>query len=85
MPNAMKIKPLKPELVEYLRRHQLEKKFVKAQQLFEENTEHPSLNVEVLEPKALRIYSFRIDRKYRAIFIIVHSEAEIVTVTNHYA
>lgn len=80
----MKIKPLKNEILEYLQRHQLEKKFAKAQRLFEQNAEHPSLNVEVLEPKALRIYSFRIDRKYRAIFVIVDGDAEIITITNHY-
>jgi Txe/YoeB family toxin of Txe-Axe toxin-antitoxin module len=30
------------------------------------------------------VYSFRLDRKYRAIFIVVNNEAEILTVTNHY-
>ncbi len=27
-----------------------------------------------LEPKHLKVYSFRIDRKYRAIFIIINGE-----------
>jgi Txe/YoeB family toxin of Txe-Axe toxin-antitoxin module len=80
----MNIKPLKPELVAYLKQHQLEKKFDKAKQLFESDIHHPSLNVEVLEPKSLKIYSFRVDLKYRALFFIVDEEVEIISVTNHY-
>jgi Txe/YoeB family toxin of Txe-Axe toxin-antitoxin module len=80
----MNIKPLKPELVVYLQRHQLEKKFEKAKLLFERDISHPSLNVELLEPKHLKIYSFRVDLKYRALFIVVHGEVEIIAITNHY-
>jgi Txe/YoeB family toxin of Txe-Axe toxin-antitoxin module len=79
-----KIKPLKPEIVAYLKQHQLEKKFDKAKQLFESDIQHPSLNVKVLEPKSLKIYSFRVDLKYRALFFIVDEEVEIISVTNHY-
>jgi Txe/YoeB family toxin of Txe-Axe toxin-antitoxin module len=80
----MNIKPLKPELVAYLKQHRLEKKFDKAKQLFESDIHHPSLNVKVLEPKSLKIYSFRVDLKYRALFFIVDEEVEIISVTNHY-
>lgn len=80
----MNIKPLKPELIAYLKLHQLEKKFEKAKRLFEQDVFHPSLHVEVLEPKHLKIYSFRIDLKYRAVFLVVGGEVEIVTITNHY-
>jgi plasmid maintenance system killer protein len=80
----MIIKSLKPEVEEYLKLHQLTKKFSKAKQLFEQDISHPSLHVEILEPKHLKIYSFRIDIKYRAIFIIANGEAEIITITNHY-
>ena len=76
----MKIAPLKDGIKKY----QLENKFLKAKELFEEDISHPSLNVELLEPKHLKVYSFRLDRKYRAIFIVVNNEAEILTVTNHY-
>jgi len=38
--------------------------------LFEKDYRHSSLNTELLEPKHLRIHSFRIDIQYRAIFII---------------
>jgi len=80
----MNIKPLKNEVQDYIKNHQLIKKFEKAKRLFEQDENHPSLNVEVLEPKHLKIYSFRLDRKYRVIFIVVNGEAEVITVTNHY-
>ena len=80
----MKIKLLKDDIKKYLKKYQLEKKFQKAKRLFEQDIRHPSLNVELLEPKYLKVYSFRLDRKYRAIFIVVNNEAEILTVTNHY-
>ncbi len=80
----MNFKPLKEEVKRYLAEHQLEKKFAKAQAMFVQDIQHPSLNVELLEPKHLRVYSFRVNRRYRAIFIVVGGEAEVLTVTNHY-
>lgn len=80
----MKIKPLKDEIEKYLKKHQLQKRFLKVVKLFEQDINHPSLNVELLEPKHLKVYSFRVNRKYRAIFIVNGGEIEIVTVTNHY-
>lgn len=80
----MNIKPLKIDVEDYLKKHQLVKKFEKAKALFKEDTQHPSLNVEVLELKHLKIYSFRLDKKYRAVFIVVNGEAEIIVVSNHY-
>ena len=80
----MKIKPLKADIDKHLKKHQLGKKFQKAQELFEEDINHPSLKVEVLEPKHLKVFSFRLDRKYRAIFVVKAGEIEIITVTNHY-
>jgi Txe/YoeB family toxin of Txe-Axe toxin-antitoxin module len=80
----MKIKPLKDNLKKYLKKHQLEKKFQKAKEFFEEDVNYPSLNVELLEPKHLKIYSFRVDIKYRAIFIVTDNEVEILTITAHY-
>jgi Txe/YoeB family toxin of Txe-Axe toxin-antitoxin module len=80
----MKIKDLSDKLKEFIETHQLEKKYEKAKTLFENDINHHSLNVEILEPKHLKIYSFRIDLKYRAIFIIIDDEAEVITITNHY-
>ncbi len=60
------------------------KKFEKSKKLFEQNTRHPSLNTELLEPAWRGIYSFRLDKKYRAIFFIASDTAEIITFTNHF-
>lgn len=80
----MKIKELNSKLKEYIKTHQIQKKYEKAKILIETDINHPSLKVEILEPKQLRIYSFRIDKKYRAIFIIVDKEIEVIAITNHY-
>lgn len=81
----MHIKPLRGDLEDYLKVHNLSKKFEKAKILFENNPFHPSLNTEILEPKERHIYSFRLDKKYRAIFIYVDVETiEIIAFTNHY-
>lgn len=46
---------------------------------------HSSLNTELLEPKRMKIWSFRIDRKYRAIFIFrKRGTIEIIDVNDHY-
>lgn len=81
----MKILPLHPEIVEYLRKRDLERKFEKQKSFFEYNPSYPGLETELLEPRHLRIWSFRIDRKYRAIFIFRDkSTVEIIDVNNHY-
>ncbi len=81
----MEILPIHPEILEYVRRHNLTKKFSKQVQLFKANIRHPSLEVELMEPGHLRIFSFRIDKKYRAIFVFRNSHTiEIVDVNNHY-
>lgn len=69
----------------YLKEHNLIKKFEKQYKLFLENPHHPSLNLEILEPKVRGLWSFRIDRKYRALFIVdENNEIEIIAITNHY-
>ncbi|MEK7098999.1 MAG: hypothetical protein AAB916_00595 [Patescibacteria group bacterium] len=74
-----------PELVEYLQQRGLERKFAKQKSFFEYNPSHSGLETELLEPRHLRIWSFRIDRKYRAIFIFRDKEmVEIIDVNNHY-
>ncbi len=81
----MVVKELRPDLKKYLQKHNITKQYSKQVKIFEDNPRHPSLNTEVLEPKHLKIYSFRIDRKYRAIFIMtVHEEAEIIDINLHY-
>lgn len=81
----MRILPLQPRLVVYLRKHGLAGKFEKQKRLLETNLYHPSLSLELLEPKQLRLFSFRVDRKYRAIFIFTTPAiAEIIDINNHY-
>ena len=81
----MIILPISLEVIEYLKKRQLLKKFLKQKGLFLKNPNHPSLNVEVLEPKHLHIYSFRADKKYRVIFIFRGPDIiEVLDVNNHY-
>lgn len=79
------ILPLNDKVKAYLKKHNLNSKWQKAKELFEENINHPSLNTELLEPKKDDIYSFRLDHKYRALFIdLENNQIEIILVTNHY-
>ena len=81
----MIIKILRDDLDEYLKKHNLNKKYLKAKKLFENDPFYPSLSTELLEPKDRLIYSFRLDRKYRVIFIYTDTNiVEILTITNHY-
>lgn len=81
----MRVKLLRQDLQKYLIKRSLTKKFNKQLELFKDNSKHPSLNTERLEPRNLKIYSFRIDRKYRVIFILVsYDEVEIVDINDHY-
>lgn len=81
----MRIKPLREDLILYLKKHNLTEKYNKSRILFQQNPFYPSLHVELLEPKHRLIYSFRLDRKYRALFIYTgEQEVEIIAFTNHY-
>lgn len=81
----MEIKPLRHDLVKYLKSHNLAKKYEKQAKLFCQNPSYPSLKTERLEPRHFKIYSFRIDRKYRAIFVLIDPDtAEIVDISLHY-
>jgi Txe/YoeB family toxin of Txe-Axe toxin-antitoxin module len=81
----MIIESLRDDLLLYLKIHGLIGKYEKASLLLAQNIKHPSLNVELLEPKWRGIYSFRLDRKYRALFFINKKGlVEIICFTNHY-
>ncbi len=70
----MRILPLHPEIKEYLKNRNLEKKFEKQKRLFEKNPFHySSLKTELLEPKKIRIWIFR-----------EKSVVEIIDVNDHY-
>lgn len=79
-----KIKTIRPDLFKFLKKRNLVKKYQKQSSLFEENPKHPSLNTEIIEPKELKIYSFRVDKKYRAVFIFIGDSIEIIDINNHY-
>jgi len=81
----MNIKPLRPDLKIILNKYGLTKKFKKQKNFFELDSFYPSLHTEKLQPTQLNIYSFRIDKKYRAIFIVTKDqEVEIVDINLHY-
>lgn len=81
----MKIFDINPEVTEYLEKHGLQRKFEKQKKLFQENPFYPSLETELLEPKSMKFWSFRVDRKYRAIFIFREKDSiEVIDVNNHY-
>lgn len=81
----MLILPIQKWLVIYLKKRGFENKFEKQKVLLETNPYHPSFNLELLEPKHLRLFSFRVDRKYRAIFIFAAPNIiEIIDINNHY-
>ena len=80
----MKLNPLRKDLEDLLAERGLIKKWLKAKRLFEQNIKHPSLHAELLRPHWRGIYSFRLDKKYRALLFIVKGKAEIFQITNHY-
>jgi len=82
--HPMHVQSLRSDLQNYLKVHNLDRKWKKALGLFEEDIRHPSLHTELLEPTWRGIYSFRLDRKYRALFFIRSGIAEVFQITNHY-
>jgi Txe/YoeB family toxin of Txe-Axe toxin-antitoxin module len=69
-----------------LKKYLLQSKFEKQINLLANNPQHPSLHLELLEPRDYGVYSFRIDRKFRALFIFRPDlkAIEILNITIHY-
>ena len=81
----MLIRPLSRRLRKYVRTRGLDARFTKQKALFEEDLRHPSLHTELLEPRHMGIYSFRVTRKHRALFVVdEHGVAEIIDLNDHY-
>ena len=81
----MKILPLRADQEKFLKKRNLVRKYKKQKKLFEESIFHPSLNFELLEPRHMQMYSFRVDRKYRAQCIFLNPElVEVMDINNHY-
>lgn len=78
--------PLRKDVETKLKRYGLKQKFEKQMTFLKVNPKHPSLNLELLEPKNRRIYSIRIDRQFRALlkFLPDRETIEIFAITNHY-
>ncbi len=82
----VKILPVSERVWNVVDKHHIRKKFEKQLHLLSANSQHPGLHAELLEPRQHGIYSFRIDRKYRGLFVY-HSDihaVEIISVTVHY-
>lgn len=81
-----KILPINSKVLKLLQKHSLKSKFEKQIKLLSDNPKHPSLNLELLEPKNFGIYSFRIDRKFRALIVFRKDKnaIEILNITVHY-
>jgi Txe/YoeB family toxin of Txe-Axe toxin-antitoxin module len=81
-----KILPLNKKLLKKIAKYNLKKKFDKQTKILRKNPKHPSLHLELLEPKQYGIYSFRIDRKFRALcfFHPDKKTIEILNITLHY-
>lgn len=82
----IKILPPNKKVLKKIKLFGLEKKFNKQLKIFSQNPNHPSLHTELLEPKKFGIYSFRIDRKFRGLFIFREdkSAVEMINITCHY-
>ncbi|MFH1546514.1 MAG: hypothetical protein ABIE14_04005 [Patescibacteria group bacterium] len=75
---------LRDDLKKYIQKHNLAKKWEKAKTTFEKDIRYPSLHTELLKPYWRGIYSFRLDKKYRALFFTKNGKAEVFQITNHY-
>jgi len=82
----MDILPLSEKINKKIEKHCLQNKFSKQIKLLIKDWKHPSLNIELLEPKEYGVYSFRIDRKFRGLFIFRSDRQaiEIIAITLHY-
>ncbi len=83
---VISVEPLSKKLQHKIKHYNLKKVFNKQIDLLTKNSKHPSLNVELLEPKKFGIYSFRIDRKFRVLFIFRSDKKtiDIINITLHY-
>ena len=81
----MIVAPIHRDIIVYLKKRNLLSKFNKQISILQDNIRHPSLNIEILEPREFKVYSFRIDKKYRANFVFIAPQIiEIIDANNHY-
>ena len=64
----------------------IQRKAASKTELFKENRFHPSLQIEKLHPKHREVWSFRVDRSYRIIFIFLGpDEVEFRYIGHHHS
>lgn len=82
----IQVLPVSPRIVKKANKLGVKRKLDKAVELFKKNWRHPGLKTELLEPKKMAIWSFRVDKKVRAIFIWREDRQaiEILNITVHY-
>lgn len=82
----LKVLPINPKIWKKAKQLGVEKKLKKSIKLLSENWHHPGLNVELLEPKKMEIWSFRVNKKTRALFIWREDRKriEVLNLTVHY-
>lgn len=80
------ILPPSKKLKDKIKHNNLEKVFNKQVDFLSQNSKHPSLQVKLLEPRSYGIYSFRINIKFRGLFIFRNEKKaiEIINITVHY-
>ncbi|OGD53139.1 hypothetical protein A3J78_01025 [Candidatus Beckwithbacteria bacterium RBG_13_35_6] len=78
--------PLNQKLIKKAQKLGVKRKLDKAIGFLSQNHRHPSLRVELLEPNQMGIWSFRLDKKIRALFIWRKDKKaiEILNITKHY-
>jgi plasmid maintenance system killer protein len=82
----VEIVPIHPDIWKYVKKRGLDSKLEKQLELLKNNPKYPGLRVELLIPKEAGIYSFRLDRKYRGLFVFRKDivAIEVLAVTDHY-
>ncbi len=80
------ILPLNKKITQKAKKLNTLNKLNKAIRLLANNPKHLSLNTELLHPKKMGIYSFKVDRKTRVLFFKHHNKnvIEIINITTHY-
>ena len=81
----IKILPVNKKVVKRINQFGLNRKWEKQIGLLQDNLQHPSLNLELMSPKNMGVYSFRIDKKFRGLmFFRDFKTIEILNITVHY-
>lgn len=83
---TIRVFAINPKILTKAKRLGVDRKLEKVLKILQENPFHRSLHTELLEPKSLGIWSFRVDRKIRAIFFWRDDmkAIEVINIAVHY-